>query len=107
MDPEHDWKVRSSGPDTPGTAPGELTGPACAYGQLAGARAAYAQLESTLGPNHPQSKAQKAQIDELTKEIDAEQNRLMVQAKQAYVVARANEEIRRQRRWKHEKSGRL
>ncbi len=74
---------------TPGTAPGEL---AQLRGQLAGARAAYAQLESTLGPNHPQSKAQKAQIDELTKEIDAEQNRLMVQAKQAYVVARANED---------------
>jgi capsular exopolysaccharide synthesis family protein len=74
---------------TPGTAPGELTQ---LRGQLAGAKANYAQMESTLGPNHPQAKALKAQIDELLKEIDAEQNRLLIQAKQNYVVARANED---------------
>jgi uncharacterized protein involved in exopolysaccharide biosynthesis len=53
---------------TPGTAPGELNQ---LRGQLAGARANYAQMESTLGPNHPQAKALKAQIDELVREIDA------------------------------------
>src|SRR3984893_4644865 len=74
---------------TPGTAPAELNQ---LRGQLAGARASYAQLESSLGPNHPQAKALKAQIDELVKEIDAEQNRLLVQAKQNYIVARANED---------------
>ena len=74
---------------TPGTAPAELNQ---LRGQLADAKANYAQLESTLGPNHPQAKALKAQIDELTKEIDAEQNRLLLQAKQNYVVARANED---------------
>ncbi len=74
---------------TPGTAPGELTQ---LRGQLAGAKANYAQLESTLGPNHPQAKATRAQIDELTKEIDIEQNRLILQAKQNYIVARANED---------------
>jgi len=74
---------------TPGTAPAELNQ---LRGQLAGARASYAQLESSLGPNHPQAKALKAQIDELIKEIDAEQNRLLIQAKQNYVVARANED---------------
>jgi polysaccharide biosynthesis transport protein len=74
---------------TPGTAPGELNQ---LRGQLAGARANYAQLESTLGPNHPQAKALKAQIDELSKEIAAEQNRLLLQAKQNYIVARANED---------------
>jgi capsular exopolysaccharide synthesis family protein len=74
---------------TPGTAPGELNN---LRGQIAGARASYAQMESSLGPNHPQAKALKAQIDELKKEIDAEQNRLLVQAKQNYVVARANED---------------
>jgi polysaccharide biosynthesis transport protein len=74
---------------TPGTAPGELTQ---LRAQLAGARASYAQMESSLGPNHPQAKALKAQIDELKKEIDAEQNRLLIQAKQNYVVARANED---------------
>jgi capsular exopolysaccharide synthesis family protein len=61
-------------------------------GQIASAKATYAQLEATLGPNHPQSKSAKAQIDELYKEIDAEQNRLLVQAKQIYVIARANED---------------
>jgi capsular exopolysaccharide synthesis family protein len=74
---------------TPGTAPGVLNQ---LRGQLAGARSNYAQLESSLGPNHPQAKALKAQIDELLKEIDAEQNRLLIQAKQNYVVARANED---------------
>ena len=36
--------------------------------------------------------ALKAQIAELEKEINAEQNRLLVQAKQNYIVARANED---------------
>ena len=74
---------------TPGTAPGVLNQ---LRGQLGVARASYAQMNSSLGPNHPQAKALKAQIDELVKEIDAEQNRLLVQAKQNYVVARANED---------------
>jgi capsular exopolysaccharide synthesis family protein len=74
---------------TPGTAPAMLNQ---LRGQLAGVRANYAQMESSLGPNHPQAKALKAQMDELVKEIDAEQNRLLIQAKQNYVVARANED---------------
>jgi capsular exopolysaccharide synthesis family protein len=74
---------------TPGTAPAMLNQ---LRGQLAGVRASYAQMQSSLGPNHPQAKALKAQMDELTKEIDAEQNRLLIQAKQNYVVARANED---------------
>jgi polysaccharide biosynthesis transport protein len=74
---------------TPGTAPGELN---ALRGQLAAGRATYAQLESTLGPNHPQAKALRAQMEELEKEINAEQNRLLVQARQNYVIARANED---------------
>jgi succinoglycan biosynthesis transport protein ExoP len=74
---------------TPGTAPGELN---VLRGQLASARASYAQLGSSLLPNHPQMLALKAQIDELSKEIGAEQNRLLLQAKQNYIVARANED---------------
>jgi succinoglycan biosynthesis transport protein ExoP len=74
---------------TPGTAPGELN---VLRGQLASAKASYAQLGSTLAPNHPQMKALKAEIDELAKEINAEQNRLLLQAKQNYIVARANED---------------
>ncbi len=86
MDPD---SIESALELTPGTAPAELNQ---LRGQLATARSNYAQLESSLGPNHPQSKALKAQIDELNKEIDAEQNRLLLQAKQNYVVARANED---------------
>lgn len=73
---------------TPGTAPGELTG---LRSQIAVARASYAQMQATLGPNHPSAKALRAQIDELQKEINNEQNRLLIQAKQNFVVARANE----------------
>jgi polysaccharide biosynthesis transport protein len=86
MDPN---SIEGSIETTPGTAPGELTG---LRAQLATARAGYAQLEATLGPNHPQAKAAKAQIDELSKEIDTEQNRLLLQAKENYVIARANED---------------
>jgi polysaccharide biosynthesis transport protein len=74
---------------TPGTAPGELN---VLRGQLAGAKASYARLGSTLAPNHPQMKALEAETDELAKEINAEQNRLLLQAKQNYIVARANED---------------
>jgi capsular exopolysaccharide synthesis family protein len=74
---------------TPGTAPGELNQ---LRAQIATAKANYAQMESTLGPNHPQAQALKAQIDELNREIDTEQKRLLLQAKQNYVVARTNED---------------
>jgi polysaccharide biosynthesis transport protein len=86
MDPN---TIEGSIETTPGTAPAELN---MLRGQLATSKAAYAQMESTLGPNHPQSKAAKAQIDEIAKEIDAEQNRLLLQAKQNYIVAKANED---------------
>ncbi len=86
MDPN---TIEGSIETTPGTQPGELN---VLRGSLATARANYAELESSLGPNHPQSRAMKAQIDEFQKEIDAEQTRLLIQAKQVYVVARANEQ---------------
>jgi len=59
--------------------------------QLATARAALSQMESDLGPNHPQAKAQKAQIAELTKEVSIEQERLVLQSKQILDAARINE----------------
>ena len=86
MDPN---TIEGSIETTPGTFPAELS---ALRGSLATARSNYAQLESTLGPNHPQSLAVKAQIDELNKEITAEQDRLLIQAKQVYVVASANEQ---------------
>lgn len=86
MDPN---SIEGSIETTPGTMPGELN---ALRGQIAVAKANYAQMQSTLGPNHPQAKALKAQIDELAREIDNEQNRLLLQAKQNYLVARTNEE---------------
>jgi polysaccharide biosynthesis transport protein len=86
MDPN---SIEGSIETTPGTAPGELTG---LRSQVATARASYAELEATLGPNHPEAKAAKAKIDELSKEIDTEQNRLLLQAKENYIIARANED---------------
>jgi capsular exopolysaccharide synthesis family protein len=86
MDPD---TIEGSIESTPGTAPGELTS---LRSQLATDRGSYAQLEANLGPNHPRAKALKAQIDEITHEIDTEQNRLILQAKQFYLAARANED---------------
>lgn len=85
MDPN---TVEGSIETTPGTTPGVLTG---LRSQIATARANFAQLQSTLGPNHPQARAAKAQIDELQREIGAEENRLLLQAKENFVVAKANE----------------
>ncbi len=86
MDPD---TIEGSIDTTPGTMPAELNQ---LRSQLALQKANYAQMEATLGPNHPQAKALKAQIDEISKEIGAEQNRLLLQAKEGYVVARANED---------------
>ena len=86
MDPD---TIEGSIGSTPGTSPGVLSQ---LRSQQASAKASYAQMESTLGPNHPQAKALRAQIAEITKEIDAEQSRLLLEAKQNYVIARANEE---------------
>jgi succinoglycan biosynthesis transport protein ExoP len=86
MDPD---TIEGSIDMTPGTSTGELNS---LRGQIATQKASYAQLEATLGPNHPTAKGMKAQIDELQKEIDTEQNRLLIQAKEAFVVARANED---------------
>jgi capsular exopolysaccharide synthesis family protein len=86
MDPD---TIEGSIETTPGTSPGELNQ---LRGQIAAAQANYAQMQSTLGPNHPQAKALKAQIDELSKEIDKEQKRLLLQAKQNFIIARTNED---------------
>jgi polysaccharide biosynthesis transport protein len=86
MDPN---TVEGSIDSATGTQVGELN---TLRSQIATQKAAYAQMETTLGPNHPTAKGLKAQIDELQKEIDTEQSRLLVQAKENFVMARANEE---------------
>src|SRR6202012_4993617 len=60
--------------------------------QLSTAQANYAQSMGYFGPNNPQAKAARAQIDELQKAVDKEQSRLVEQARQQYIAARANEQ---------------
>ena len=59
---------------------------------IATAKATLADLQATLGPNHPQVKAQRAQLEAFQKEQDSEQNRLLAQAKENFVIAKASEE---------------
>ena len=59
--------------------------------QIATAKATMADLQTNLGPNHPQVKAQEAQLQALQKEEDAEQGRLLAQAKENFVIAKASE----------------
>jgi capsular exopolysaccharide synthesis family protein len=85
MDPD---SMESSIDTMTGGAPAELTQ---LRTQLATAKSTYAQMQATLGPNHPQAQAARAQIDEITREVDKEQKRLLLKAKQDFVVANENE----------------
>lgn len=60
--------------------------------ELATAKANLAQLSANLGPNHPSVKAAKADADELQRQVVAEQNRLLTQAKETFLLAKQNEE---------------
>ena len=60
--------------------------------ELAQARADFAKLDVTDGPNLPAVKQEKARIAELQKAVDAEQNRLLQQSKESYLLAKANED---------------
>ena len=88
MDPN---TIEGSIETTPGTAPGELNS---LRAQLAGAKATYAELTAPggLGPSHPRVKALQDQINELTREITAEQTRVELQAKENYLAAKAAED---------------
>jgi uncharacterized protein involved in exopolysaccharide biosynthesis len=90
MDPN---TIQDSIETTPGTMPGQLT---TMRGQLAAAKASYAEMTTQsplgLGPNNPRTKALQAQIDTLSKEIDAEQNRMVIQSRESYRAAKAAED---------------
>ncbi len=88
MDPN---TIEGSIETTPGTSPGELNS---LRGQLAGAKATYAELTAPggLGPSHPRIKALQDQMNELTREITAEQTRVELQAKENYLAAKAAED---------------
>jgi succinoglycan biosynthesis transport protein ExoP len=80
---------------TPGTAPGELN---ILRGQIAAAKATYEQQKAGgcggggCGPNNPAMKVLSADIDEKTKQLDTEQNRLLLQSKETYLAAKAAED---------------
>jgi capsular exopolysaccharide synthesis family protein len=86
MDPD---SMESSIDSSPGAVPAQLNQ---LRTQLALAKSSYAQMQATLGPNHPQAKALRAQIAELSTEVEKEQSRLLLQAKENFVVARVNED---------------
>jgi succinoglycan biosynthesis transport protein ExoP len=78
---------------TPGTMPGGFL---ALRSNLAALKSNYAELTSDsargLGTNHPQVKALQDQINELTKEITAEQNRLEIQSKESFLAYKAAED---------------
>jgi capsular exopolysaccharide synthesis family protein len=90
MDPN---TLESSIELTPGTAPGELN---ALRSQIAADKAQYANLTANtvggLGPNNPTVRALSTRIDELTKELETEQNRIITQAKEHYLAAKAAED---------------
>ncbi len=60
--------------------------------QLATLEAQLALASTTMGPNNPQIRSQKSQIAALKKQVDAEQSRLLNQAKENYIIARNTED---------------
>ena len=54
-------------------------------------RAQLAGLDVTLGPKNPSEKALRAQLATLDQQISDEQNRVLIQAREGLVAARANE----------------
>lgn len=87
MDPN---SIEGSLDSVPGGA--GLTALATLRTNLATLRATYAQMSITKGPNLPEMKSLKAQIDEITRETAEEENRLLTQSKSAYDLAKSNED---------------
>jgi capsular exopolysaccharide synthesis family protein len=86
MDPN---AIESSLDAGPGQAQPELN---TLRSQLAVAKARLAEMSANLGPNHPSVKSSRAEVDELQKEVNAEQDRLLTQAKATFLLAQSNEE---------------
>lgn len=60
-------------------------------GQRESLRAQLGGVDVTAGPNLPRERTLRAQLSELDREINEEQNRVLVQAREDLVAARANE----------------
>ena len=85
MDPN---TMESSVDMTPGQPQPELT---TLRTSLATAQANLALQSATLGPNNPTIKALQRQITTLTKAVSDEQNRLLTQAREDFLLTRSNE----------------
>ena len=60
---------------------------------LAQSQADYAKaINGSLGPNYPEVRAQKAKVDQLARDVHAEESRLLIQAKENYLIAKSNED---------------
>lgn len=53
----------------------------------------YARLLAQFGPNYPDVKQQQSQLDETTRQVKAEESRILNQAKLSYSAATANEQM--------------
>ncbi len=53
----------------------------------------YARLLAQFGPNYPEIKELKSQLDETTRQVKAEQSRILNQARLSYSAATANEQM--------------
>lgn len=73
----------------PGSAPSELNR---MRSEMAEDKAKLAQQGVLIADNNPSIKGLRAHIAELQREINAEQNRLVEQARQAYIAAQADEQ---------------
>lgn len=86
MDPS---SIDNSIETTPGTVPNEFSQ---LRSSIAVAKANYAQMMTTYGPKHPLALAQQNQLQELEKQLAAEQRRLLTQARENFNAAKANED---------------
>jgi succinoglycan biosynthesis transport protein ExoP len=80
--------LESSADSVPGAPQAELT---ALRSSLATEKASLAQKLITEGVNNPEVKALQASIDELQREVDTEQSRLLTAAREAFQLAQANE----------------
>lgn len=74
---------------TPGTMPVELN---ALRAQLAVARSDYSRLGATEGPNNPKMRALQDQINNITKQLTDERNRLETQAREVFLAAQRTEQ---------------
>lgn len=79
-----------------GTTPGQNSLLQNLRNAQAQAASNYARLLAQFGPNYPDVRQQKAQLDEIKAQVKTEQQRILNQAKVSYNAANANEKMQNQ-----------